>query len=111
MAPKSVTEIEVDGHVLPITNPDKMFFPTRGETKIDLVTYYLAVERAADGGDGRPAVLLQRFPDGATGKSWFQKRVPESHPDWLQTTVVEHAERHDERRARAPPISPMCCGR
>jgi DNA ligase D len=88
MAPKSVTEIEVDGHVLPITNPDKTYFPTRGETKMDLVDYYVAIEDPLMAAmAGRP-LLLQRFPEGATGKSWFQKRVPESHPDWLQTTVV-----------------------
>ena len=88
MAPKSVTEIEVDGHVLPITNPDKTYFPTRGETKMDLVNYYLSVEEPLMAAMGGRPLLLQRFPEGATGKSWFQKRVPESHPDWLQTTIV-----------------------
>ncbi|HEX2382344.1 MAG TPA: non-homologous end-joining DNA ligase [Acidimicrobiales bacterium] len=88
MSPKSVTEVEVDGHALPITNPDKTYFPTRGETKMDLVNYYVAIEGPLMAAmRGRP-LLLQRFPEGATGKSWFQKRVPESHPEWLQTTVV-----------------------
>jgi DNA primase len=36
---------------------------------------------------GRP-VLLQRFPDGAGGPSFFQKRVPKNAPDWLETTTV-----------------------
>src|SRR6476659_5576023 len=88
MSPKSVTEIEVDGHVLPITNPGKTYFPTRGETKMDLVDYYLSIEEPLLAAMGGRPLLLQRFPEGATGKSWFQKRVPESHPDWLQTTVV-----------------------
>jgi DNA ligase D len=88
MAPKSVTEIEVDGKVVPISNPDKVYFPTRGETKIDLVNYYLAVGEPLMAAMGGRPTLLQRFPDGATGKSWFQKRVPASHPDWLQTTIV-----------------------
>src|SRR2546421_12913831 len=88
MAPKSVTEIEVDGKVVPISNPNKVYFPTRGETKIDLVNYYLAVAAPLMTAMGGRPTLLQRFPDGATGKSWFQKRVPAGHPDWLQTTVV-----------------------
>src|SRR5437763_11655763 len=88
MSPKSVAEIEVDGKVVPISNPEKVYFPTHGETKIDLVNYYLAVGGPLMAAMGGRPTLLQRFPDGATGKSWFQKRVPASHPDWLQTTVV-----------------------
>ncbi len=80
--------VEAAGHEVRITSPDKVFFSERGETKADLVRYYLAVEepflRAAG---GRPT-LMQRFPEGAEGNSFFQKRVPESRPDWLQTTVV-----------------------
>jgi DNA ligase D-like protein (predicted polymerase) len=55
---------------------------------MDLVNYYLAVEEPLMAAMGGRPLLLQRFPEGATGKSWFQKRVPSSHPDWLQTTVV-----------------------
>jgi DNA ligase D len=88
VAPKSVVEIEVAGKVVPISNPDKVYFPTHGETKIDLVNYYLAVAEPLMAAMGGRPLLLQRFPEGATGKSWFQKRVPASHPDWLQTTVV-----------------------
>ncbi|HEX4820946.1 MAG TPA: non-homologous end-joining DNA ligase [Acidimicrobiales bacterium] len=88
MSPKSVVEIEIAGKVVSISNPDKVYFPTRGETKIDLVNYYLAVEAPLMAAMGGRPLLLQRFPEGATGKSWFQKRVPASHPDWLQTTVV-----------------------
>jgi DNA ligase D len=82
------TEIEVDGKTVKITNPDKVFFPERGETKLDLVQYYLAVGDALMAAMGGRPTLLQRFPEGATGKSWFQKRVPAGHPDWLQTAVV-----------------------
>jgi DNA ligase D len=71
-----------------ITNPGKVLFPERGETKGDLAEYY---ERVAEPllrtMGGRP-VLLQRFPEGATGPSFFQKRVPKNIPDWLQTTIV-----------------------
>ena len=55
---------------------------------------------------GERPVLLQRFPQGAGGPSFFQKRVPESAPEWLETTTVEHRQRHDvagagRRRRRA----------
>src|ERR671910_1442137 len=80
--------LDVAGRGITITSPDKVFFSERGETKLDLVRYYLAVEeplmRAAR---GRPT-LMQRFPHGAEGSSFFQKRVPESAPEWLQTTIV-----------------------
>ena len=71
-----------------ITTPDKVFFPERGETKLDLVRYYLAVgEPLMRAMGGRP-VLMQRFPHGAGGPSFFQKRVPDDAPEWLETTIV-----------------------
>jgi DNA ligase D len=81
-------EVEVDGHTVRISSPHKVFFPEHGETKGDLVRYYLAVrEPLLRTIQGRPT-MLQRFPDGAAGKSFYQKRVPAGIPDWLQTTVV-----------------------
>ena len=71
-----------------ITNADKVFFSERGDTKGDLVEHYLRVaEPLLRTMGGRPT-LLQRFPDGAGGPSFFQKRVPKSVPDWLTTTIV-----------------------
>lgn len=71
-----------------ITHPDKVFFAERGETKGDLAEYYLRLaEPLLRAMGGRP-VLLQRFPEGAGGPSFFQKRVPASAPEWLQTTTV-----------------------
>jgi DNA ligase D len=82
------TTMEVDGHDVVVTSPDKPFFPKVGISKFDLVEYYLAVgEPIMRCMGGRP-VLMQRFPHGVSGKSFFQKRVPESRPDWLQTAVV-----------------------
>jgi DNA ligase D len=81
-------ELEVVGHRLIITSPDKVFFLEHAQTKLDLIRYYLAVDEPflrASG--GRPA-LMQRFPHGAEGSSFFQKRVPKNAPDWLQTTMV-----------------------
>jgi DNA ligase D len=80
--------VEVAGRTIEISNPDKVYFPELGATKSDLVSYYLAVSDAlATSAGGRPA-LLQRFPNGATGSSFFQKRVPDNAPAWLETTVV-----------------------
>src|SRR5579884_1610519 len=80
--------VEAAGREIAVTSASKLFFSERGETKLDLVRYYQAVEapllRAMQ---GRP-VLMQRFPNGAAGTSFFQKRVPENAPEWLQTTIV-----------------------
>jgi DNA ligase D len=80
--------VEAGGHELVITSPDKVFFSEHGETKLDLVRYYQSVEGPLMAAMGGRPVLLQRFPHGAGGSSFFQKRVPESRPDWLQTTIV-----------------------
>jgi DNA ligase D len=80
--------LDVAGRSVTVTSPDKVFFPERGETKLDLVRYYLAVaEPLMQVAGGRPT-LMQRFPHGAGGSSFFQKRVPEARPEWLETTVV-----------------------
>jgi DNA ligase D len=80
--------LAVAGRDVAVTSPDRVLFPERGETKLDLVNYYLAVaEPLLRAVGGRPA-LMQRFPQGAEGASFFQKRVPDSAPDWLETTVV-----------------------
>ncbi|MEV0335291.1 non-homologous end-joining DNA ligase [Nocardia sp. NPDC050717] len=81
-------EVEVDGQALSISNPDKVYFSKRGETKLDLVRYYQAVAEPLLGVIGGRPLLLERYPDGASGKSWFQKRVPASAPDWLRTVEV-----------------------
>jgi DNA ligase D len=81
-------ELDVAGRGISVTSPHKVFFSERGDTKLDLVQYYLAVaEPLMRAVSGRPT-LMQRFPHGAAGSSFFQKRVPESAPEWLQTTVV-----------------------
>ena len=80
--------LEVAGRQVEVTSPDKVFFSERGETKLDLVRYYLAVaEPLMRAAGGRPT-LMQRFPHGAEGSSFFQKRVPEARPEWLETTTV-----------------------
>jgi DNA ligase D len=81
-------ELDIDGRAVRISSPDKVLFQERGETKLDLVRYYLAVgEPIMRTMGGRP-VLMQRFPHGAGGSSFYQKRVPDNAPDWLETTIV-----------------------
>jgi DNA ligase D-like protein (predicted polymerase) len=81
-------ELEIGERVVRVTNPDKVFFSARGETKLDLVRYYLAV------GDGIVRALyerptqLKRHPDGAEGEAIYQKRVPEKRPEWIETARV-----------------------
>jgi DNA ligase D len=71
-----------------ITHPDKVLFAQRGETKADLAGYYLRMDEPLLRTMGGRPVLLQRFPEGAGGPSFFQKRVPKTAPDWLTTTTV-----------------------
>jgi DNA ligase D len=80
--------VEAAGRDVPITHPEKVFFPEHGETKADLVEHYLRVEEPIMRAMGGRPVLLQRFPEGAAGSNFFQKRVPKDRPDWLQTTIV-----------------------
>ena len=80
--------VEASGREVAITSPGKVFFAERGDTKLDLVRYYQSVEEPLMRAMGGRPVLLQRFPNGAGGSSFFQKRVPDSRPDWLETTIV-----------------------
>ena len=80
--------LEVAGREVVITNPQKVFFPRTGHTKLDLVRYYLAVaEGAVRGVSGRP-MALKRFVEGAGGPAFFQKRAPASAPDWIETVEL-----------------------
>ncbi|HET9609887.1 MAG TPA: non-homologous end-joining DNA ligase [Acidimicrobiales bacterium] len=87
-AARDVEVVEAAGREVRVTSPHKVFFPQRGETKLDLVRYYLAVEAPIMRAMGGRPTLMQRFPEGAGGQSFFQKRVPDNAPDWLETTTV-----------------------
>jgi DNA primase len=80
--------IDAGGQEVEISHPEKVFFPERGETKIDLVQYYLAVAGPLMAEMRDRPVLLERYPEGAGGSSFFQKRVPATRPEWLETSVV-----------------------
>lgn len=79
---------EISGREVKISNPDKVFFTKNGQTKLDLIDFYEAIEEPLMRAMGGRPTLMQRFPDGASGKSFFQKRVPKGAPKWLDTTVV-----------------------
>ena len=82
------TPIEVSGRVVEVSSPDKVFFPGVGATKLDLIRYYVAIEDTVMRAMRNRPVLLQRFPDGSAGSSFFQKRLPEHAPPWLSSTIV-----------------------
>jgi DNA ligase D-like protein (predicted polymerase) len=80
--------VDVAGKQVTITNPDKVYFPVPGYTKRELVDYYLVVaEGALRGAGGRP-MALKRFVNGADGEYFFQKRAPESRPEWIRTVQL-----------------------
>lgn len=88
MGKSPAVELEVEDRVVRISNPDRVYFPARGETKLDLAQYYLSV------GDGivralreRPC-MLHRFPEGVTGEKVHQKRLPNGAPPWVRTVRV-----------------------
>src|SRR6266516_7336284 len=89
MAPKSKGEVlEVAGHQVTVTNPDKVFFPRLGLTKLDLVRYYLAVAEGALRGVADRPMALKRYVNGVEGEAFYQKRAPNSRPDWVETVEL-----------------------
>jgi DNA ligase D-like protein (predicted polymerase) len=89
MAVKTFEEVEAAGHLVRISSPDKVYFPSIDATKRELVSYYLEMAEDLIGAVGDRPAMLERYPDGAAGKSFFQKRVPPGAPGWLETAVVE----------------------
>jgi bifunctional non-homologous end joining protein LigD len=84
--PKEI--IEVAGRKVAVSNPQKIYFPRTGHTKLDLVRYYLSVaDGALRGAGGRP-MALKRFVNGAEQEPFFQKRAPSSRPDWVETVQL-----------------------
>ncbi len=88
MAATDRVDLEIDGKVVSISSPDKVFFSESGDTKLDLVQHYIRLHDAVLRTMGGRPTLMQRFPEGAGGPSFFQKRVPKGIPKWLETTVV-----------------------
>src|SRR5690242_8227036 len=86
-APPSV-ELEVGGRTVRISNPDRVYFAGRGETKLDLAQYYLSVGEGIVRALRERPCMLHRFPDGTTGEKVHQKRLPHGAPPWVETVRV-----------------------
>ncbi len=82
-------ELEVGEHTVRISNPDRVYFPATGTTKLDLANYYLAVGPGIVNALRERPCMLHRFPSGVEGEKVHQKRVPNGAPPWLETVRVE----------------------
>jgi len=80
--------LEVAGRTVTISNPDKVYFPQTGHTKLDLIRYYLSVADGALRGVADRPMVLKRFVNGAEGEAFWQKRAPANKPDWLDSVVL-----------------------
>ena len=85
---KSEIVLELDGVEVTVTNPDKIFFPQLGKTKLDVVNYYLSVADGVLRGVRDRPMNLKRFPNGAESDPFYQKRAPTPRPDWVRTATV-----------------------
>ena len=84
-------ELTVGGRLVTLTNLGKLFWPESDITKRDLLQYYADVSPWLLPHLRERAMVMKRYPNGARGKCFFMKRVPEPHPDWLDTCAIEHA--------------------
>jgi DNA ligase D len=82
------TELEVGDRVVKITNPDRIYFPATGATKLDLANYYLCVGEGIVRALYERPCMLHRFPEGTGGERIYQKRLPKGAPDWVETVQV-----------------------
>jgi DNA ligase D len=85
MASSPAVELEVEGRTVRISNPDRVYFPETGATKLDLVEYYRSVGPGIVNALRRRPCMLHRFPKGLSGKKVHQKRVPAGAPEWIET--------------------------
>src|SRR2546422_685023 len=82
------TVLEAAGREVVITNPDKVFFPQAGHTKLDLARYYAAIAAGALRGIAARPIVLKRYVNGADHEPFFQKRAPKIHPEWVETVEL-----------------------
>jgi DNA ligase D len=81
-------ELQVGEHMMRISNPDRVYFPAVGATKLDLASYYLAVGPGIVNALRERPCMMHRFPTGVSGEKVHQKRVPAGAPPWLETVRV-----------------------
>jgi bifunctional non-homologous end joining protein LigD len=89
MAKAQQVVLEAAGREVAITNPDKVYFPKAGYTKLDLAKYYLAVADGAIRGVGNRPMALKRYVNGVDAEPFFQKRAPDKRPDWIDTVELK----------------------
>src|ERR1700736_2862981 len=82
-------ELTVDGHAVRLSSPDRVYFSARGETKLDLARYYIAVGEGIVRALRERPCMLHRFPEGVSGDKVHQKRLPASAPPWVETVRVD----------------------
>jgi DNA ligase D-like protein (predicted polymerase) len=80
--------IDAGGREIRLSNPGKVFFPERGWTKRDLASYYLGCSEAVINHLRDRPTVMKRFVNGAAEKPFFQKRVPDTAPEWIETATV-----------------------
>jgi bifunctional non-homologous end joining protein LigD len=83
--------LDVDGRRVKLTNLTKVFWPERGVTKGDLLQYYADVAPLLLPHLLDRAMVMKRYPNGATGDFFFMKRAPAARPEWIETCSIEHA--------------------
>jgi bifunctional non-homologous end joining protein LigD len=88
-AEKEYATLDLNGHELRVSSPSKLYFPEPRLTKLDLVSYYIECHEAVLVHLRERPTVMKRWVDGVQGKPFFQKRVPETAPEWLQTAVVK----------------------
>ena len=81
-------ELQVGDRTVKLTNPERIYFPARGETKLDLAHYYLSVADGIVRALRERPCMLHRYPEGVGGEKIYQKRLPKGAPDWVETAVV-----------------------
>ena len=86
--------LDVGGRDVRISSPDRVYFPERGETKLELAQYYLAVGEGILRALRERPTMLHRFPKGVAGAKIHQKRLPKGAPDWVETVRL-HFPRYD----------------
>ncbi|HET9074700.1 MAG TPA: non-homologous end-joining DNA ligase [Solirubrobacteraceae bacterium] len=87
-APRREFMLEIDGHPVRVSNPDRVYFPERGETKLDLINYYVAVGEGIVNALRERPCMLHRYPTGVAGEKVHQKRLPKGAPDWIETVEI-----------------------
>lgn len=87
----SDAELAIEGRIVKLTNLQKPFWPELGITKGDLLQYYADVSPYLLPHLVDRAMVMKRYPNGAHGKFFFQKRAPSPRPEWIETCSIEHA--------------------